>query len=172
MITVIGCIVALTSDQTIALRLLESLLILVPIWLAVTQYIIRTLDNPSQNSDGQGPREAIAVTFIYLSYLILLLSLTGIRAVLSPEIDSAILLAVIDLIILFIVVVAMILFITVIGRGSSEIFEVFGDRSDNILDTPTLSILVSIFFLVYWLVIGGLMLDFLTWVLNRIYIRW
>ncbi len=187
---------SLTSDQTIALRLLESLLLLIPIWLAVTQYIIRNFVKSNDDQVYSSNGYVIVIGFIYSSYLILILSLVGIRSVVSPAIDSANLLLVIDLLILFVLIIILSVVAVIFeqkynnnnkSKDITEILHRTGKQEDNSSVSSALQILrlylkqefwyyspflIGILLIVYWMLFGSLILDILAWIIEHMYIEW
>ncbi|MFC6907245.1 hypothetical protein [Halalkalicoccus tibetensis] len=83
-----------------ALRLFEALILLVPIWIAVTRYVL--------DDKGELTQKNILGGFlISIGYLFLLLSFLGIRNVFQPIIETASLGMAVDAIIFFVLIVAV-----------------------------------------------------------------
>lgn len=171
---------SLTTNQDIALRLLEVVLILIPIWLAATRYIFKNIQ-AVESPISERFLVYFVTGYIFVCYAIFVASIIALRNVLSTDIESANILMTIDLMILFVVVtVAAVIIIPFelyydylemglgiadrypnddagTGKGMRDTFKLILSE----IDWFFIVLVISVILFIYWLLVG-------SWIANMI----
>ena len=127
-------------DQQIALRLFEALILLVPVWIAVSKYIIDDKGEMSQKNIFGG-------LLISSGYLFLLSAFIGLRNVLQPAIETASLGLAVDAIIFFILMVTAGIFLGYFDQAPGQ----WSQTSFRQMITAVTLVVAFVFILLGWI---------------------